>query len=191
LCYPCVLFPSFDFNFIVDLRCGVSVSSRRLFIFVFLAVPVQVLPKGSVARSFFVSNFVCRATPSRAQDLVFLSCVFDLSSSTASVTGRRFLFIWACRQGPQAQGLTWVTSVGRPDSRMQLRFPAHVDLLCRSPNAPGSSLLSESSAAVLALLRHVMMLSISEQFFGPSLLLTILPSAGRCSCAVRLCAPSL
>jgi hypothetical protein len=52
-----VLFPSFDFNFIVDLRCGVLIFYGRWFSFVFPAVPVLVLPKGSVARSFFASDF--------------------------------------------------------------------------------------------------------------------------------------
>jgi hypothetical protein len=61
-----VLFPSFDFNFIVDLRCGVSVLYGRWFSSVFPAVPVLVPPKGSVARSFFASDFVCQATPSHA-----------------------------------------------------------------------------------------------------------------------------
>jgi hypothetical protein len=53
-----VLFPSFDFNIIVDLRCGLSVFYGRWFSSVFLAIPVLVLPKGSVARSFFASDFV-------------------------------------------------------------------------------------------------------------------------------------
>jgi hypothetical protein len=61
-----VLFLSFDFNFIVDLRCGVSVFYGRWFSSVFPAVPVQMPPKGSVARSFFASDFVCRATASHA-----------------------------------------------------------------------------------------------------------------------------
>jgi hypothetical protein len=129
LCYPCVLFPSFDFNFIVDLRCGVSVSSGRWF-FVFLAVPVLVPHKGSVARSFFASDFVCRATSSRAQDLIFLFHNFDLSSSVASVYQSPVfsLFRRAARDcGPK--GLMWVPSVSLPDSRAQLRFPARVSIL--------------------------------------------------------------
>jgi hypothetical protein len=56
--YLIVLFPSFDFNFIMDLRCGVSVFSGRWFSSVFPAVPVLVPPKGSVARSFFTFDFV-------------------------------------------------------------------------------------------------------------------------------------
>jgi hypothetical protein len=58
-----VLFPSFDFNFIVDMRCGVSVFSGRWFSTVFLVVPVLVPSKGFVAWSFFTSDFVRRATP--------------------------------------------------------------------------------------------------------------------------------
>jgi hypothetical protein len=42
-------------------------------------------PKGSVVRSFFASDFICRATPSRAQDSGFPSRDFDLSSFAASV----------------------------------------------------------------------------------------------------------
>jgi hypothetical protein len=61
--YLTVLFPSFDFNFIVDLRCGVSVFSGRWFSNVFLAGPVLVSSKGSVAWSFFTTDFVRRATP--------------------------------------------------------------------------------------------------------------------------------
>jgi hypothetical protein len=80
-----VLFPSFDFNFIVDLRCGVSVFYGCWFSSVFPAVPVLVLRKGFVARSFFASDFVCRATPSRAQVSDFPSRDFDMSCSTASV----------------------------------------------------------------------------------------------------------
>jgi hypothetical protein len=53
-----VLLPSFDFNFIVDLRCGVSVFSGRWFSTVFLAVPVLVPSKDFVAWSFFTSDFV-------------------------------------------------------------------------------------------------------------------------------------
>jgi hypothetical protein len=52
------MFPSFDFNFIVDLRCGVLVFYGCWFSSVFPAVPVLVPPKGSVARSFFASDFV-------------------------------------------------------------------------------------------------------------------------------------
>jgi hypothetical protein len=58
-----VLFPSFDFNIIVDVSCGVSVFYVRGFSTVFLAIPVLVPPKGFVARSFFASDFVRRATP--------------------------------------------------------------------------------------------------------------------------------
>jgi hypothetical protein len=54
-----VLFPSFNFYFIVDLRCGVSVFYGRWFSSIFLVVPVLVPPKGSVARSFFASDFAC------------------------------------------------------------------------------------------------------------------------------------
>jgi hypothetical protein len=86
-----VPFPSFDFNIIVDVRCGVSVFYGRWFSTVFLAVPVLVPPKGSVARSFFASNFVRRATPSCAQDSTFPSHKFDLSSSTASVCRSRLI----------------------------------------------------------------------------------------------------
>jgi hypothetical protein len=66
---------------------------------VFLAVPVLVPPKGSVARSFFASDFVHRATPSCAQVSAFPSHNFDLSSSAASVCRSRL--IWARRQGPR------------------------------------------------------------------------------------------
>jgi hypothetical protein len=93
--------PSFDFNIIVDVRCGVSVFYGRWFSTVFLAVPVLVPPKGSVAWSFFTSNFVRRATPSCAQVSVFPSRNFDLSSSTASVCRSRI--IWARRQGVRAK----------------------------------------------------------------------------------------
>jgi hypothetical protein len=68
-----VPFPSFDFNIVVDVRCGVSVFYGRWFSTVFLAVPVLVPPKGSVARSIFASNFVRRATPSCAQVSAFPS----------------------------------------------------------------------------------------------------------------------
>jgi hypothetical protein len=78
-------FPSFDFNIIVDVRCGVSVFYGRWFSSVFLVVPVLVPPKGSVTRSFFASDFIRRATPSCAQVSAFHSCNFDLSSSAASV----------------------------------------------------------------------------------------------------------
>jgi hypothetical protein len=50
----CVV-PPFYFNFIVDLRCGVSVFYGRWFSSVFPTVPVLVPPKGSIARSFFAS----------------------------------------------------------------------------------------------------------------------------------------
>jgi hypothetical protein len=80
-----VLFPSFDFNIIVDVRCGVLVFYGRWFSSVFLAVSVLVPPKGYVVRSFFVSDFVRRATPSCAQVSGFPSHDFDLSSSAASV----------------------------------------------------------------------------------------------------------
>jgi hypothetical protein len=96
-----VPFPSFDFNIIVDMRCGVSVFYGRWFSTVFLAVPVLVPPKGSVARSFFASDFVRRATPSCAQVSAFPSRNFDLSSSAASVCRSRL--IWTRRQGPQAK----------------------------------------------------------------------------------------
>jgi hypothetical protein len=58
-----VLFPSFDFNIIVDVRCDVSVFYGRWFSSIFLAVPVLVPPKGSIVRNFFVSDFVRRAAP--------------------------------------------------------------------------------------------------------------------------------
>jgi hypothetical protein len=96
-----VPFPSFDFNIIVDVRCGVSVFYGRWFSTIFLAVPVLVPPKGSIARSFFASDFVRRATPSCAQVSAFPSRNFDLSSSTASVCQLRL--IWARRQGPWAE----------------------------------------------------------------------------------------
>jgi hypothetical protein len=96
-----VPFPSFDFNIIVDVRCGVSVFYGRWFSTVFLAVPVLVPPKGSVTWSFFTSDFVCRATPSCAQVSVFPSHNFDLSSSAASVCRSRI--IWACRRGVRAK----------------------------------------------------------------------------------------
>jgi hypothetical protein len=93
--------PSFDFNIIVDVRCGVSVFYGRWFSTVFLAVPVLVPPKGSIARSFFASDFVRRATPSCSQVSAFPSRNFDLSSSTASVCRSRL--IWASQQGPRAK----------------------------------------------------------------------------------------
>jgi hypothetical protein len=96
-----VLFPSFDFNITVDLRCGVSVFYGRCFSTVFLAVPVLVPPKGFVARSFFTSNFIRQATPSCAQVLAFPSRNFNLSSSAVSVCRPRL--IWAHRQGLQAK----------------------------------------------------------------------------------------
>jgi hypothetical protein len=52
------LFPSFDFNINVDVTCGVLVFYGRWFSSIFLAIPVLVPPKGYVARSFFVSDFV-------------------------------------------------------------------------------------------------------------------------------------
>jgi hypothetical protein len=107
----CVV-PSSDFNFIVDLRCGVSVFYGRWFSSVFPAVPVLVPPKGFVARSFFASDFVCRATPSCAQVLGFPSRDFDLSSSTASVC--RSPSYLGAPPGTVGQGLTRVPSVGRP-----------------------------------------------------------------------------
>jgi hypothetical protein len=107
-----VLFPSFDFNFIVDLRCGVSVFYGRWFSSVFLAVPVLVPPKGSVARSFFASDFVCRATPSCAQVSGFPSRDFDLSSSAVSVC--RSPSYLGAPTGTAGQGLARVPSVGRP-----------------------------------------------------------------------------
>jgi hypothetical protein len=96
-----VSFPSFDFNIIVDVRCGVSVFYGRWFSTVFLAVSVLVPPKGSVTRSFFASDFVRRATPSCTQVSAFPSRNFDLSSSAASVCRSRL--IWARRQGPRAK----------------------------------------------------------------------------------------
>jgi hypothetical protein len=93
--------PSFDFNIIVDVRCGVSVFYGCWFSTVFLAVPVLVPPKGSVACSFFASDFVRRATPSCAQVSAFPSRNFDLSSSAASVCRSRL--IWVSRQGPRAK----------------------------------------------------------------------------------------
>jgi hypothetical protein len=91
-----VPFPSFDFNIVVDVRCGVSVFYGRWFSTVFLAVPVLVPPKGFVAQSFFDSDFVRRATPSCTQVSAFPSRNFDLSSSAASVC--RLRLIWARRQ---------------------------------------------------------------------------------------------
>jgi hypothetical protein len=88
-----VPFPSFDFHIIVDVRCGVSVFYGRWFSTVFLAIPVLVSPKGSVAWSFFASDFVRRATPSCAQVSAFPSRNFDLSSSAASVCQSHL--IWA------------------------------------------------------------------------------------------------
>jgi hypothetical protein len=67
----------------------------------FPVVPVLVPPKGYVVRSFFVSNFVRRATPSCAQVSAFPSRNFDLSSSAASVCRSRLL--WVHRQGPRAK----------------------------------------------------------------------------------------
>jgi uncharacterized protein YjeT (DUF2065 family) len=96
-----VLFPSFDFNITVDLRCGVSIFYGRCFSTVFLAVPVLVPPKGIVARSFFASDFIRRATPSCAQVSAFPSRNFNLSSSATSVCWSRL--IWARRQGPRAK----------------------------------------------------------------------------------------
>jgi hypothetical protein len=93
-----VLFPSFDFNIFVDLRCGVSVFYERCFSTVFLTVPVLVPPKGFVARSFFAFDFIRRANTSCAQVSAFPSHNFDLSSSTASVCRSRL--IWVRRQGP-------------------------------------------------------------------------------------------
>jgi hypothetical protein len=139
LCYPCVLFPSFDFNFIVDLRCGVSVSSERWF-FVFLAVPVLVPHKGFVARSFFAFDFVCRATPSRAQDSIFLFHNFDLSSSITNVYPSPVfsLFGRAARDcGPKAScGYRQSACPTRArSSDFQLEFPS-----CE-PSAPVSLLV--------------------------------------------------
>jgi hypothetical protein len=96
-----VPFPSFDFNIMVDVRCGVSVFYGCWFSTVFLAVPVLVPPKVSVTRSFFASDFVRRATPSCAQVSAFPSRNFDLSFSAASVCRSRL--IWVCRQGPRAK----------------------------------------------------------------------------------------
>jgi hypothetical protein len=86
-----VLFPSFDFNIIVDLRCGLSVFYGRWFSSIFLAVPVLVPPKGSVAWSFFASDFVRRAMPSCASVSAFPSRNFDLRSSAASVCQSRLI----------------------------------------------------------------------------------------------------
>jgi hypothetical protein len=85
----------------MDVSCGVSVFSGRWFSTVFLAVPVLVPFKGSVAWSFFTSDFVRRATPSCAQVSVFPSRNFDLSSSAVSVCRSRI--IWARRQGVRAK----------------------------------------------------------------------------------------
>jgi hypothetical protein len=74
---------------------------ERCFSTVFLTVPVLVPPKGFVARSFFASDFIRRATPSCAQVLAFPSRNFDLSSSAASVCRSRL--IWTRRQGPRAK----------------------------------------------------------------------------------------
>jgi hypothetical protein len=139
LCYPCVLFLSFDFNFIVDLRCGVSVFYGRWFSSVFLAIPVLVSPKGSVARSFFASDFICRATPSRTQDSGFPSRDFDLSSFAASVC--RSPFSLDAPPGttgprPRAGAISRPTSLARTAPISSSR-----DLLCRSPNAPGFPLV--------------------------------------------------
>jgi hypothetical protein len=107
-----VLFPSFDFNFIVDVRCDVSIFYGRWFSFVLLAVPVLVPPKGSIARSFFASDFDRRATPSCAQVSGFPSRDFDLSSSAVSVC-RSPPYLGA-PTGTAGQGLARVPSVGRP-----------------------------------------------------------------------------
>jgi hypothetical protein len=112
-----VLFPSFDFNIIVDLRCGLSVFYGRWFSSIFLVVPMLVPPKGSVARSFFAPDFVRRATPSCAQVSAFPSRNFDLSSSAASVC-RRVLSRRADRDHlprPRASAIcpiiTWLSQV--------------------------------------------------------------------------------
>jgi hypothetical protein len=107
-----VLFPSFDFNIIVDVRCDVSVFYGRWFSSDFLDVPVLVPPKGSVARSFFASDFVHRATPSCAQVSGFPSRDFDLSSFAASVC-RSSSYLGA-PTGTAGQGFARVPSVGRP-----------------------------------------------------------------------------
>jgi hypothetical protein len=86
-----VLFPSFDFNIFMDLRCGVSVFYGRWFSTIFLTVLVLVPPKGFVSRSFFASDFIRRATPSCAQVSAFPSRNFDLSSSAASVCRSRLI----------------------------------------------------------------------------------------------------
>jgi hypothetical protein len=85
----------------VDVSCGVSFFSGRWFSTVFLAVPVLVPSKRSVAWSFFTSDFVHRATPSCAQVSDFPSHNFDLSSSAASACRSRI--IWARRQGVRAK----------------------------------------------------------------------------------------
>jgi hypothetical protein len=96
-----VPFLSFDFNIIVDVRCGVSIFYVRWFSTVFLAVPMLVPLKGSVTRSFITFDFVRRATPSCAQVSAFPSRNFDLSSSAASVCRSRL--IWVRQQGPWAR----------------------------------------------------------------------------------------
>jgi hypothetical protein len=96
-------------------------------------------PKGSVVRSFFASDFICRATPSRAQDSGFSSRNFDLSSFTVSVCPVAVFSGHAARdRGPKAsRGCHQSADL----TRAQLRFPARVNLLCRSPNAPGFPLV--------------------------------------------------
>jgi hypothetical protein len=85
----------------VDVSCGVLIFSGRWFSTIFLAVPVLLLSKCSIAWSFFTYDFVRRATPSCAQVSAFPSHNFDLSSSAASVCRSRI--IWARRQGVRAQ----------------------------------------------------------------------------------------
>jgi hypothetical protein len=132
------MFPSFDFNFIVDLRCGVSVSSGRWLFSVFLAVPVLVPPKGSVARSS--SPMILSAEQRHnAQDSVFSSHDFDLSSSTVSVCWSPF----SLRLGapPGTAGPRPPTGAVSQPARLARAARARVDLLCRSTNAPGFPLI--------------------------------------------------
>jgi hypothetical protein len=86
----------------VDVSCGVSVFFGRWFSTVFLAVPVLLPSKSTIAWSFFTFDFVRRATPSCTQVSIFPSRNFDLSSSATSVCRPRI--IWARRQGVRAKG---------------------------------------------------------------------------------------
>jgi hypothetical protein len=90
-------------------------------------------------QEFFANDFVCRATPSHAQDSVFSSHDFDLSSSTVSVCWSPF----SLRLGapPGTAGPRPPTgAVSRP-ARLARAARARVDLLCRSTNAPGFPLI--------------------------------------------------